>query len=288
MKTIAYTVFALVAFAANSVLCRLALGEGTIDAASFTVVRLVSGIVMLRIILKLTTSEEETASKGSWMSACLLFLYAIAFSFAYLSLDTGTGALVLFGAVQLTMILHSVLLGQRLHVSEWVGVVLAFTGFVYLVLPDVTTPSFVGFVLMSVAGIAWGLYTLKGRRSENPLRDTACNFARTTPLVLVLALLAMPTLQLSPEGLVLAVLSGAVASGIGYMVWYHALGGLSATEAAVVQLSVPVIASMGGVLFVSEVMTTRFIFSGVMVLGGILMVVLGRYYFIQLKSKVGM
>ncbi len=218
VKTVAYTLFVLVAFAANSVLCRMALGGSTIDASSFTVMRLLSGIVLLTIILKFTAEKDNRSTKGSWVSALMLFLYAIAFSFAYISLDTGTGALVLFVAVQITMILISVISGNRLHFSEWLGVLLALTGFVYLVLPSVTTPSFLGFVLMSVAGIAWGIYTLKGRKSTSPLRETASNFARATPLVIVLALIAIPTIQLSYEGIVLAVMSGAVASGIGYMV----------------------------------------------------------------------
>ncbi len=278
-KTVSYTLFALVAFAANSVLCRMALGESTIDASSFTVLRLLSGIVLLMVVLKLTADKESTSAKGSWVSALMLFIYVIAFSFAYISLDTGTGALVLFGAVQITMILISVISGNRLHISEWLGVLIAFTGFVYLVLPRVTTPSFLGFVLMTAAGIAWGIYTLRGRSSMYPLGDTAFNFARTTPLVIALALIAIPTIQLSSEGIILAVMSGTVASGIGYTVWYIALGGLSATEAAVVQLSVPVIAAIGGILFVSEAITVRLVFAAVMILGGILTVVLGRYYF---------
>jgi drug/metabolite transporter (DMT)-like permease len=215
----------------------------------------------------------------------MLFLYAIAFSFAYISLDTGTGALVLFGAVQMTMMFIGVMRGNRLHISEWFGILIAFGGFVYLVLPSVTTPSFLGFVLMSGAGIAWGIYTLKGRTSIDPLRDTAFNFSRTTPFIIVVALLAIPTIHLSGEGMMLAVLSGAVASGIGYTVWYVALGGLSATEAAVVQLSVPVIAAVGGLVFLSETLTVRWLLAAVMILGGILTVVLGRWYVVQLRAE---
>jgi drug/metabolite transporter (DMT)-like permease len=263
----------------------MALGEETIDASSFTVVRLLSGTVTLIVVLKLAADKDSTSTKGSWVSALMLFLYAIAFSFAYISLDIGTGALVLFGAVQITMIFINVISGNKLHISEWLGVLLAFTGFVYLVLPRVTTPSFLGFVLMTAAGMAWGIYTLRGGRSMHPLADTAFNFARTTPLVIVLALIAMPTIRLSFEGIILAVMSGAVASGIGYTVWYIALSGLSATEAAVVQLSVPVIAAIGGIVFLSEVITVRLICAAVMILGGILIVVLGRYYFVQLSVE---
>ncbi len=284
MKTVTYTVLALVAFAANSVLCRMALGDGMIDAASFTVVRLLSGIIMLTMILTVYAEKKHSASKGNWVSALMLFLYAISFSYAYLSLDTGTGALVLFGAVQITMILISVRSGNRMHFSEWGGVCIAFTGLVYLVLPSVTTPSFLGFVLMSGAGIAWGMYTLRGKNSTFPLGETACNFSRTSPFLIALALIGIQTMQLSYEGLMLAILSGAVASGIGYTVWYHALGGLSATEAAVVQLLVPVIAAIGGVLFVSEAISARLVYSGVLILGGILIVVLGRHYFVQLRA----
>jgi drug/metabolite transporter (DMT)-like permease len=259
----------------------MALGENAIDASSFTVVRLLSGAVTLIVILKSAARKDSAFTKGSWLSALMLFLYAIAFSLAYISLDIGTGALVLFGAVQITMILSTIISGNKLHISEWLGVFLAFAGFIYLVLPKLTTPSFLGCVLMTTAGMAWGIYTLRGGKSVHPLADTACNFVRTTPLVIVLALIAMSTIQLSWRGIVLAVISGAVASGIGYTVWYIALRGLSATEAAVVQLSVPVIAAIGGIAFLSEAITARLIFSAVMILGGILIVVLGRYYFVQ-------
>jgi len=286
MKTILYTVFALVAFAANSVLCRMALGEGEIDASSFTIVRLLSGVVVLAIIFKMKSKSKKKIKKGGWLPAFMLFLYACTFSFAYVSLDTGTGALILFGAVQITMIMASVISGNKLHISEWLGTIVAFTGFVYLFLPGLTTPSVFGFILMSASGIAWGSYTLSGRISSNPFHDTAINFAKTIPFVLVLLLFAYPTIKLSFEGLVLATLSGAVASGLGYTIWYKALGNLSVTVAAVVQLSVPVIAALGGVLFVSETISVHLMTSGVLILGGILVVVLGRYYFVNLKMNV--
>ncbi|MCH7506656.1 MAG: DMT family transporter [Proteobacteria bacterium] len=274
---------ALIAFAANSVLCRLALGEETIDAASFTVIRLLSGALVLLAILAFSNDKEASASKGSWSASLMLFVYAVAFSFAYISLDTGTGALILFGSVQITMILLSLVSGNRLHLSEWVGVIIAFTGFVYLVLPEVTSPSVMGFLLMIAAGIAWGMYTLKGRGSAHPLKDTAYNFLRTIPLVIILLVITIQDAHYSAAGVLLAVLSGGIASGIGYTIWYIALGGLSTTQAAVVQLSVPVIAAFGGVLFVSEAITARLTLSASMVLGGILLVVLGRFYFVQRK-----
>jgi len=281
-KSIAYTLFALIAFAANSVLCRLALGDDTIDAASFTVVRLLSSSLTLLIILNMTkrvnTSSDNIESKGSWVAALMLFTYAACFSFAYVSLDTATGALVLFGVVQITMILVSISTGNKLHIAEWLGVILAFGGFVYLVLPDVTSPSLSGLVMMIVAGIAWAVYTLKGKSSTAPLADTAYNFFRTTPLVILLALIAYPSIALSMQGVILAVLSGAIASGIGYTIWYIALNSLSSTEAAVLQLSVPVIAAIGGVILVNEMLTLRLVIAVIIILGGILLVVLGRYF----------
>ena len=283
IKTSVFTALALIAFAANSVLCRLALGEETIDAASFTVIRLLSGALVLLAILAFSNDKEASASKGSWSASLMLFVYAVAFSFAYISLDTGTGALILFVSVQITMILLSLVSGNRLHLSEWVGVIIAFTGFVYLVLPEVTSPSVMGFLLMIAAGIAWGMYTLKGRGSAHPLKDTAYNFLRTIPLVIILLVITIQDAHYSAAGVLLAVLSGGIASGIGYTIWYIALGGLSTTQAAVVQLSVPVIAAFGGVLFVSEAITARLTLSASMVLGGILLVVLGRFYFVQRK-----
>jgi len=268
VKTLIFTILALIAFAANSVLCRLALGTNAIDASSFTVIRLLSGALILLAILKISINKKSLSSKGSWFASSMLFLYAITFSFAYITLDTGTGALILFGSVQITMIMLSLITGNRLHITEWLGVSFAFTGFVYLVLPGVSTPSIKGFLLMTVAGIAWGVYTLKGRGSENPLVDTTYNFIRTIPVVIVLAIITMYNAHYSTEGIVLAILSGAIASGSGYTIWYIALGGLSATQAAVVQLLVPVIAALGGVIFVSESITLRLTISALMIVGG--------------------
>ncbi len=282
-KTTILTGLALIAFAANSVLCRLALGNEAIDAASFTVIRLLSGAIVLFLIIRFTQKNTELSTNGSWIASLMLFLYAITFSYAYISLDTGTGALILFGSVQITMILLSLISGTRLHYTEWAGVIIAFTGFVYLILPGVTTPSTVGFLLMAAAGIAWGIYTLKGRGSQNPLMDTAYNFLRTIPLVILLTIITISHANYSSEGVLLALLSGGITSGIGYTIWYIALGGLSATQAAVLQLLVPVIAALGGVLFVSETITVRLTISAAMVIGGILMVVLGKYYFTQYK-----
>lgn len=285
-KTMMLTGLALIAFAANSILCRLALGSAAIDAACFSAIRLLSGSLILLVILGATRKNAGKSTQGSWSASLMLFVYAVTFSFAYVSLDTATGALILFGSVQITIILLSLISGNRLHFAEWTGVAIAFTGFVYLILPGVTAPSTIGFLLMTVAGIAWGIYTLKGRSSKNPVMDTAYNFFRTTPLVILLALTTIANTNYSSEGIVLAFLSGGIASGIGYTIWYIALGGLSATQAAVLQLSVPVIAALGGVIFVSEAITFRLMISAALVLGGILMVIVGRCYF-SLKKTDG-
>jgi len=281
-KTIFLTGLALIAFAANSILCRLALGNAAIDASSFTIIRLLSGTIVLQAIIRSTRNTDHVPNKksvkGSWVASLMLFIYATAFSYAYISLDTGTGALILFGTVQITMILQSIFSGTRLHWSEWAGVAMAFLGFIYLVLPGVTTPSITGFMLMAAAGIAWGVYTLIGRHSKSPLMDTADNFLRTTPFVLLLALFTLHDISYSPEGILLAFISGGLASGIGYAIWYLSLSALSTTQAAVLQLSVPLIAALGGVIFVSEAITIRLTFSAAFVLGGILLVILGKYY----------
>jgi drug/metabolite transporter (DMT)-like permease len=288
IKTILFTGLALIAFAANSVLCRLALGESAIDASTFTIVRLLAGAIVLTVIMSISkiksNSNTNSSTKGSWPASTALFIYGLTFSFAYVTLDTATGALILFGSVQITMILMSIFSGNRLHISEWFGMAIAFTGFVYRILPGVTTPSVIGFLLMTVSGIAWGIYTLKGRGSKNPIMDTAFNFLRTMPFVIILAIVTFKYAHYSSEGILLAVLSGSIASGIGYMIWYSALSGLSVTQAAVLQLLVPVIAAVGGIIFVSESISFRLTVSSAMILGGILMVVLGRYYYLKLQT----
>jgi len=276
-KTIILTIFALIAFAANSVLNRLALSTLSIDAPSFTIIRLVSGgIVLLLILLVKNNATIAATPKGSWLSSVMLFTYAIAFSLAYITLDTATGALILFAAVQISMLLISLIKGTRLSAFEWLGIFIAFAGFVYLVYPDLATPSVKGFLLMSLAGTAWGVYTLKGRGTKDALADTTYNFIRCIPFAFLLMLMTFDQSSISLKGVILAMMSGAIASGIGYTVWYEALRGLSATQAAVVQLSVPIIAAVGGVLFVSEQLTQRLMISIVFVLGGILLVVLGK------------
>jgi len=293
IKTITLTSLALVAFAANSVLCRLALGEASIDAASFTIIRLLSGALMLFIIISLKNAlgkphtNTKIYLKGSWGGSLMLFIYALTFSFAYITLDTATGALILFGSVQITMILMNTLSGNRLHFFEWLGLGVALIGFVYLMLPGINTPSAFGFALMTVSGIAWGFYTLKGRDSQTPLMDTAHNFIKTIPLVIsvgLVQLLMMKDTHLSNTGIILAILSGAIASGVGYSIWYSVLRHLSVVLSAVLQLLVPVIAALGGVLFVNELITQRLLISSLMILGGILLVILGKQYLQEVKE----
>jgi len=272
-KTLILTSIALIAFAANSVLCRLALGEGTIDASSFTAIRLLSGILMLWIILLTKRKKNNISSSGSWIAAIMLFLYAAAFSFAYISLETATGALILFGAVQLTMIISAHVKGERLSALEWLGVLIALAGFIYLVLPGASAPSVGGFVLMALAGIAWGFYSLIGGDSTNPLADTTINFTKTLPFIIILIAFSIPYFNISFGGVVLAVSSGAIASGLGYVIWYMALRGLKSSQAAVVQFLVPVLAATGGVIFISEEISLRLIISSVMILGGVVIVI---------------
>ena len=262
-------------------MCRLALADGAIDASSFTTIRLVSGAIALFVIISIANDRhsQDITSKGSWSAGLMLFIYAATFSYAYISLDTGTGALILFGSVQITMILLTVIGGTRIKWAEWAGLCIAFAGFIYLVLPGVSAPSISGFFLMTFAGIAWGGYTLLGRSSANPLLDTGYNFFRTIPFVVLFTLFTIKHANVSFEGVVLALISGVITSGLGYTIWYIALRGLTSTQAAVIQLSVPVIAACGGILFVSEAITPRLMISSVLVLGGILLVIIGKSNF---------
>jgi drug/metabolite transporter (DMT)-like permease len=274
--TAALTAAALAAFAANSLLCRLALGGGLIDPAGFTLVRVSTGAAALWLIAAATSRRSSRRGRGSWGSAGALFGYAIAFSFAYVSLATGTGALILFGAVQLTMLLVGLWEGERLGVMGWGGLLLAGGGMVALMVPGLTAPSPVGTALMAVAGVAWGVYSLRGRSVENPIAATAANFMRAVPMVVAVALLALPHLSFQPAGLLWAAVSGALTSGIGYAVWYAALPGLTAARAATVQLLVPVLAAAGGVAVLAERLTPRLLICGAAVLIGVALVVVRR------------
>ncbi len=266
----------MVAFASNSLLNRLALGQETIDAASYTTIRLTSGAVMLFVIAYLKKEKGENFLRGSWTSAAFLFLYAIAFSFAYLSLTAGTGALILFGSVQMTMMIVALRSGEHPHVLEWIGLFLALSGLVYLVFPGLAAPSPLGSALMTVAGISWGFYSIRGRGSQNPLASTAGNFIYSVPMILVVVLISYKNISISSNGVLYAVLSGALASGLGYVIWYAALRGLTTTRAATVQLSVPVIAAWSGVVLLAEHVSARLLIAGVLILGGIALAVSSR------------
>ncbi len=272
------TAMAMVAFAANSLLCRLALKPGLLDPASCISLRLGSGALVLWLLLRAHGSSGGMAQRrgGDWPSALALFVYAAAFSFAYVSLAVGTGALLLFGAVQATMLLAGYRRGERHGPAQALGLVAALAGLVYLVLPGVSAPDPVGATLMVVAGIAWGIYSLYGRGAGDPLRATAGNFLLAVPLALAFNLLFLPRLHLTPLGTLYALTSGALTSGLGYVIWYAALKGLTATRAAIVQLSVPVIAAFGGVLVLYEAVTPRLLLSSCAVLGGVAFAILGR------------
>lgn len=262
----------------------MALGENAVDAGSFTAVRLISGVLMLMLLCQVTANDAcrdnpaEDAAKGSWRAAFLLFIYAVCFSFAYNTLDTGTGALILFTAVQMTILFSSYISGQKIEALEWAGVAMAFAGFIYLVAPALSTPSLVGLVLMSVSGVAWGLYTLAGKGSGNPLGDTRFNFMRTLPLVVLLVAVTYTSAEWSLQGVVLAVLAGSITSGVGYAIWYMALAEISPLQAAVVQLLVPALAALGGTVFADDVITMRLIIASIIILLGILVVILGKPY----------
>jgi drug/metabolite transporter (DMT)-like permease len=269
ISTASLTVLALVAFASNSVLCRLALGESAIDPASYTAVRLVTGAVTLWIIAGFLRAGSFGKSGGSWISAAMLFLYAVTFSFAYISLSAGTGALILFAAVQITMIAVGLYTGERPEILEWLGLFIAIAGLIYLVSPGITAPSILGSLLMAIAGIAWGVYSLRGRGSSDPVGATTDNFLRTVPLAIGLILLWLSTLNITPKGFLWAAVSGSITSGVGYVLWYAALPRLTATRAATVQLVVPVLAALAGVVVLSEAISLRLVIATVVILGGV-------------------
>ena len=268
------TVLAMLAFAGNSLLCRFALQETAIDAASFTSLRLLSGAVSLWLIVYLRGGGFVVA--GSWASALALFAYAAAFSFAYISLPAATGALLLFGAVQATMIGYGLWSGEHMTLRQWVGLVMALLGLVGLLSPGLSAPPLSGALLMLGAGVAWGVYSLRGRGGGDATAVTAGNFVRAVPMALALSLLARPVLSVDVEGAWYAVVSGALASGVGYALWYRALPGLRPVSAATVQLSVPVIAALGGVVFLSEAPGVRLVLASLAILGGIALVIVSR------------
>ena len=268
----------MVAFAGNSLLCRMALGGGAIDAASFTTIRFGSGALAL-LILAAASGAVRTSPRGalrlrsghgSWLSAAVLFVYAFPFAFSYTRLTTGTGALVHFGTTQITMIAAGLRAGERPSTSDWIGLVIALSGLVWLVMPGLSTsPSPTGVALMFVAGIAWGAYSLLGRGSTAPVADVTATFLRLFPLLLATLAALWPSTQLSVRGAALAVVSGAVTSAGGYVMWYYALRHLTAMRASILQLSVPAIAAVGGTLVLAEPVTVRLVTAATLILGGV-------------------
>lgn len=311
MKAALYTIIALIAFAANSLLCRMALADGAIDAWNFSAIRLLSGAACLGLIMLLQahflkrnalkrkllkrtrlkqsslkqTALQQTGSvdktvlkeKGDWLSAISLVIYAICFSVAYQALDTGTGALILFSAVQLTMIGWGIYNKERLNVVQWLALLIALIGFIYLMLPSAAMPSLSGALIMAISGIAWGIYSIRGKTCVSPLRTTGFNFLRSLVAVPILALIGMSYLStISMTGVILATVSGAIASGIGYSIWYVAMPLLKTTQSAVIQLCVPVLAAIMGVVFLSEQLTLEFIIASSVILGAVLVFTLNK------------
>ena len=264
----------MIAFASNSLLCRAALKQTSIDPASFTFVRIFSGAVALWLIMNMRRGTREV--EGSWSSAVALFIYAAAFSFAYLDLSAGTGALLLFGAVQATMVLWGFRKGERLDAIQIVGFIVAVTGLVALVFPGLTAPPLFGSVLMIGAGVAWGIYSIRGKDTRDAIASTAGNFLCAVPFAAALSIILFSRARLDHRGILCAAVSGAITSGLGYVIWYSALSGLKATSAATVQLSVPVLAAAGGILLLGEPMTLRYVIASIAVLGGIALVVIEK------------
>jgi drug/metabolite transporter (DMT)-like permease len=270
------TTLALTAFAANSLLCRLALHDGDMDPVGFTVVRLCSAAIALVVLIRLGSGSSHPTRSGNWLSAFWLFTYAITFSYAYVKMETGTGALLAFGAVQVTMILSALITGERPPKQEWAGLMLAVAGVVYLLLPGASAPPWLPASSMVLAGVAWGFYSLRGRGVTNPGAATCGNFIRTVPMVLVVGAAFVSQLQFTTTGLLAGVASGAIASGLGYILWYHALAYLSATQAAIVQLVAPVLAALGGVAFLSESLSPRLVIAAVAVFFGVVLAASAR------------
>ncbi len=273
-RLVGLTLVAIIAFAANSVLARLALASGATDAGLYTGVRLISGaLVLIGLVSLRGQGLRAVLSAGSWIGAGGLSAYALAFSFAYVALGAGAGALILFSSVQFTMLGWSIVKGEMPGPLEWLGIGLALLAFGFLIWPGLTAPDPLASGLMVAAGISWAVYSLVGRSSSSPLLDTAANFLRSAPLALLLIGLGLVQPLGDWRGLVWAVLSGAVASGLGYAVWYAALPGLQRKQAAIVQLSVPALAALGGVFFLGETPTIRLLICSAAILGGVLLAI---------------
>lgn len=291
LKATLYTIIALIAFATNSLFCRMALAEGYIDPWNFTIIRLLSGAVCLGIIMAVytyylknnnaapnhTVNSDILRDKGSWLSSVSLLVYALTLSIAYVELDTGTGALILFSAVQLTMIGWGIYKKEQLSTLQWLAFIVAVAGFIYLMLPSAAIPSLFAAVLMAISGVAWGIYSIRGKTCVSPLRATGFNFIRSLVAIPLLLLVGISEIKnISIEGVLLACASGAIASGIGYSVWYVAMPLLKNTQAAVVQLCVPILAAVAGMVFLSEPLTIQFILASAVILGAVLVFILNK------------
>lgn len=272
MRTALLTTIAMLAFATNSILARHALSDDAIDPLAFTGIRLVSGAAVLALIVFIRARAETRpmgALKGSWSGAAALLLYAVAFSVAYVMIGAGPGALILFASVQISMIAWAIVKGDRPAFLEWTGMGIAIIALAYLVSPGLTAPPLAGALLMAVAGASWGAYSLIGRGSQSPLADTAGNFIRCVPIGIAAILAGVAYSRPTTEGLAYALASGAIASGLGYIIWYGVLPHLTRTTAAVVQLTVPAIAALGGVVFIGEPLTVRLLVAMAGIIGGV-------------------
>lgn len=274
MKVTILTIIAMLAFAANSVLARLALSGGGIDPLSYTGMRLVSGAAVLAVLVFFRRQRGAGKGMGSWPGAVALLLYAVAFSTAYVMVGAGTGALILFASVQMGMLAWAVFKGERPGLLEWLGIAIAFLALAYLVSPGLVAPSLSGAVLMVVAGLSWAAYSLLGKGSLSPLADTAANFIRCLPVGILLIVIGMLVFKPNMAGVVYAVVSGAIASGLGYTIWYSVLPQLSRSRAALVQLTVPSITAFGGVVFINEVLTARLVIATIGVVGGVALAIM--------------
>ncbi|MFG0456161.1 DMT family transporter [Shewanella mangrovisoli] len=267
------TTLTMLAFACNSILCRLALKDGSIDAGSFTLIRLLSGAIMLWL---LSLNKPAPEAKGHWSSALALFVYAAGFSYAYINMTASMGALLLFGAVQATMIGYGLYRKETFNTRQWFGLACAAAGLLFLLFPGLSAPPLLSSLLMIIAGVAWGIYSIKGKGTKHPIPVSAGNFIRTVPMALLLLLLVRDPLAVSQMGIIYALASGAIASGLGYAIWYSILPLLSSTYAATVQLCVPLIAAVGGVLLLGEPLSLRLLLASCAILGGIALVVLNK------------
>lgn len=264
------TTITMIAFGANSIFGRVALEGDAIDPSNYTFIRLLSGAIMLAILVSLSSGAGiDNLKRGNMISAFCLFAYAAAFSFSYVNIETGVGALILFACVQATMIGWSLYKGDRPSLFEWLGIIVAFGAFIWLVSPGLEAPDPFAAALMAISGIAWGAYSLRGKSASDPLKATAGNFILSVPMGLALLLISLSNSQLSAYGVVLAIASGAITSGMGYALWYRVLPQLTATRASIVQLTVPVVAGIGGLLFLSEPLTFRFVIASALILGGV-------------------